>query len=123
MIHYTRGDNSKAEKYFNEALASGGETYSCPYEGLGLVYLRAGKIDQAEDLLEKAIEMSPDHEHKKFNALAKIRIREGKLTEAAELLRHSIKIFPYGDEAPRLLKSIETSSATRVDLDVAAKSP
>lgn len=122
VIHYTRGNNAQAEKYFNEALANGGETYSCPYEGLGLVYLRAGKIDKAEDFLEKAIEMSPDHEHKKFNALAKIRIREGKFTEAAELLRQSIKIFPYGDEAPRLLKSIDSMSASRPRVAIASTS-
>ncbi len=106
VIKYNKGDIKTAERLFSEALAVDDQKYTCPYEGLGLVYLRQGKLDQAKKNFQKAIELNPDIEYKKFNGLAKIYMKEGDLEKAKELLIKSIENYPYDDEAKELLEQL-----------------
>ncbi len=107
LVKYNRGEDAAAERLFKAALKQESERYTCPHEGLGLIYLRAGKIEKARDSFNKAIKINPNIEFKKFNGLARIHIREGKYDRARKLLRKSIQNYPYDDEAKKLLKSIE----------------
>jgi len=107
LVKFNRGEDAAAERLFKAALKQESERYTCPHEGLGLIYLRAGKIDQARDSFKKAIQINPDIEFKKFNGLARIHIREGKYAKARELLKKSMKNYPYDDEAKKLLESIK----------------
>jgi tetratricopeptide (TPR) repeat protein len=107
IVKYNRGDNAAAEDYFRKALAQDNEHYTCPYEGLGLIYLRQGKLDKAKQNFAKAIEINPDIEYKKFNGLAKIYLKEGRLDEARRLLEKSVANYPYDPEAKELLRSLE----------------
>ena len=107
LVKFNRGDDDAAEKLFKAALKHEGERYTCPHEGLGLIYLRAGKIDKARDSFKKAIKINPNIEFKKFNGLARIHIRDGKYNKARELLRKSMQNYPYDDEARKLLESIK----------------
>ncbi len=109
LVQYNRGDDAAAEANFQRALAREDKTYTCPYEGLGLVYLRQGKIDDAKKNFEKAIEINPDIEYKKFNGLAKIYIKEGRVKEARELLERSIRNYPHDGEAARMLKELDAA--------------
>ncbi|MDP7115237.1 MAG: tetratricopeptide repeat protein [Myxococcota bacterium] len=105
VIRYGLGDDRGAEQRFEAALERG-TAYTCPYEGLGLVYLRQGRVDEARDQLERAVDLNPDIEYKKFNALARIYIDEGRLDDAEALLNASIENFPDDPEARTLLDSL-----------------
>jgi tetratricopeptide (TPR) repeat protein len=107
IIQYNRGDDAGAEGSFRQALAREGEKYTCPYEGLGLVYLRQGKVEEARRNFERSIKINPDIEYKKFNGLAKIYLKEGRLKEAEKLLRKSVANYPYDGEAGELLSDLE----------------
>ena len=112
LVNYNRGRYTEAEQLFKKALQHSRSRklqYTCPYEGLGLVYLRAGKLDQAKTNFREAIRINPDIEYKKFNGLARIMIREGKLEKARELLIKSIQNYPYDDEARKLLSTLPPS--------------
>ena len=107
LVNFNRGQFDRAESLFKAAMARDASArYTCPYEGLGMVYLRAGKLKQAKDHFKKAIKINPNIEYKKFNGLARIMIREGKLDRARELLRKSVENYPYDDEAKKLAESI-----------------
>ena len=107
LVQLNRGKLGDAEELFKAALRqSGSARYTCPHEGLGMVYMRAGKLKLAKASFRKAIEINPNIEFKKFNGLARIFIREGKHDEARKLLRQSIKNYPHDDEARKLLATI-----------------
>ncbi len=59
---------------------------TCPYEGLGLLYLRQGRTERAKRNLEKAIELAPDIEIHKYTGLAAIYLDEGRLDDARDLI-------------------------------------
>lgn len=107
MIRLGKGKASDAEKGFEQALESGQNSYTCPYEGLGIIYLKQGRVDQAQKSFEKAIKINPDIEYKKFNGLAKIFIQRGNYEKARELLKKSIQNFPHDPEAGILLAQME----------------
>ena len=107
LVKFNRGDDAASEKLFLAALAEEPNRYTCPHEGLGMIYLRAGKLDKARASFDKAIKINPDIEFKKYNGLARIYIKEGKVERARALLRKSIKNYPYDGEARGLLESIK----------------
>ena len=107
LVKLNSGDIEGAKEAFSKAKASGGQKYTCPYEGLGLVYLRQGKIAKARENFEKAIEINPNIEFKKFNELAKIYIKQGKTDKAISLLKKSIQNYPYDPEAKNLLQKLQ----------------
>lgn len=107
LVKYNKGDNREAERLFKAALKQDQGRYTCPHEGLGLIYLRAGKYAQAKASFRKAIKINPDIEFKKFNGLARIFIREGKYDRARKLLRKSMDNYPHDDEAKKLLATIK----------------
>lgn len=106
LVKYNRGELNAAKQLFTDALKRDDRHYTCPYEGLGLVYLRQDNFTEAKKNFQRAIDINPDIEYKKFNGLAKIYIREGKYDHAAELLKKSIENYPYDEEAPKLLELI-----------------
>ncbi|MFH0917879.1 MAG: tetratricopeptide repeat protein, partial [Candidatus Omnitrophota bacterium] len=89
-----------------QSLKINATTYSCPYEGLGMLYLTQGKTKEAEANFKKAIQINPEIEYKKYNGLAKIYLKQGKTKEARELLEKSIQNYPYDNEASQILKEI-----------------
>ena len=91
-IQLGRGQLSEAEAGFKRALATRGEGYTCPYEGLGLVYLRRGHVEAAKEHFEKAISINPDIEYKKFNGLARIYLQEGRVDEAFNVVHSSLHV-------------------------------
>jgi len=107
LVKYNRGQDGEAERLFLAALKQDEAQYTCPHEGLGLIYLRAGKLARAKASFRKAIKINPDIEYKKFNGLARILIREGKYARARKLLRKSMQNYPYDDEAKNMLASIK----------------
>jgi tetratricopeptide (TPR) repeat protein len=60
-------------------------------DSLGWVYYRQGKLDQAEDLLQRAIQSQPDptvHDH-----LGDVYLKKGKIREAIAQWQASLKEF------------------------------
>ena len=108
LVKYNRGQDAESERLFKAALRVAPRKYTCPHEGLGLLYMRAGKLDQAKESFRRAIKINPDIEFKEFNGLARIFIREGKYQRARVLLRKSIQNYPHDDEARKLLASIRS---------------
>jgi len=111
FVSYNKGDLAAAEALFKRALVEDDENYTCPFEGLGLIYLRQGKVEEAKRHLQRAIEINPDIEYKKFNALATIRLSEGRVEEARALLQRSIENFPYDPEAKAMLARLPPATA------------
>ena len=106
MIRMGRGEDEAAEQGFREALQRDDSNYTCPYEGLGLLYLRQGRTDEAKEHLERAIDINPDIEFRKYNGLARIYMTEGNYDSARKLLVKSIENFPHDDEAKGLLDEL-----------------
>jgi len=113
MIRLKKGQDQAAEHGFRSALAKDDRNYTCPYEGLGLLYLRQGRTEKARENLERAIEINPDIEYKKYNGLARIHMSEGNYEAAAKLLRKSQENFPHDGEALQMLKEIEALEAAK----------
>lgn len=111
VIRLSRGDEAAAESGFREAMARDPRRYTCPYEGLGLIYLRQGKLERAKRSFQEAIRINPDIEYKKYNGLARIYMREGRYKEARALLAKSIKNFPHDPKAGELLLRLERLAA------------
>ncbi|MFC1576270.1 tetratricopeptide repeat protein, partial [Candidatus Omnitrophota bacterium] len=107
IANYHLGDLDSSEKEFKSAL---NQNFTCPYEGLGMIYLKQGKTKEAEKNFKKAIEINPDIEYIKYNGLAKIYIKQKKYNEAKKLLEKSVENFPYDAEARELLKKIESKN-------------
>ena len=107
LVKYNRGQDAESEKLFLAALKGDERRYTCPHEGLGMIYLRAGKLERAKESFRRAIKINPNIEYKKFNGLARIFIREGKYKRARVLLRKSMANYPYDGEAKKLLASIK----------------
>ena len=58
-IYYEKKDYPKAILYYNKSLQIGSEENSpFGYNGLGKVYLKQGKVDQAQDYHKKALELA-----------------------------------------------------------------
>jgi tetratricopeptide (TPR) repeat protein len=111
LVRLRLGDETEAESAFKKAASVGPDKYTCPFEGLGILYLKQGKPDRAKENFKKAIEMNPGIEYMKFNGLARIYINEGRLEEAKKLLSQSIENYPYDPEAREMLDQIEGTSA------------
>lgn len=107
IVAYNKREDTDAEQLFKKSLSKNDQTHTCPYEGLGLLYLRRGKIKEAEENFRKAININPDIEYKKYNGLAKIYIKQRKYDEARDLLLKSIRNYPYDNEAKELLQELE----------------
>ena len=105
-VHRDLGDAPAAEAAFKDAIKVGGPALSCPYEGLGLMYLKQGRLDDARTQLDKAIAASPNTDFKKYNGLAKIMIRQKNYAKAGDLLRKSIANYPADNEARKLLATL-----------------
>ena len=106
LIAMDRDEQEAAEQDFRAALIRDKTNYTCPYEGLGLLYLKQGRIEEARKNLQRAIEINPDIEYRKFNGLARIYLDERRYDEAERLLRKSQQNFPNDDEAKDLLDEL-----------------
>jgi len=91
------------------------QRHTCPFEGLGLLYMKQGRRGRAAGHFEEAVKISPEREPRQYIYLAGIRIYEGRLAEAEKLLKKALTLMPEGkDPVPtsektirRLLRKIE----------------
>ncbi len=111
MVHFVRGDDARAEAGFLAAMERAPDTYTCPYEGLGLLYMRQGRAGEAEQLFERAIEINPAIEYRKYDELARIRLAAGDLDGAEALLMQSLSNHPDGPDARALMAELEQRRA------------
>ncbi|MCO4773868.1 MAG: tetratricopeptide repeat protein, partial [Deltaproteobacteria bacterium] len=105
-IQLDRGALDDAEASYRAAMETTGAGYTCPWEGLGLVYLQRGQLDEAAVHLEKAVAINPDIEFRKYNGLARIYLARGETERARQMLERSIANFPHDPEAKRLLDEL-----------------
>lgn len=101
------GRLDEAEAGFQAALEASDGSYTCPYEGLGLVALARGRTDDAEARFQQAIAANPNIEAVKYNKLAAIRMERGDFVGAQGLLERSLANVPEQDEAHRLLTELQ----------------
>lgn len=64
MVAARLGELGEAEGAYIDAMGER-EGFACPYEGLGLLYLRQGRADEAVPMLEAAIELAADPERER----------------------------------------------------------
>ncbi|MFH1466472.1 MAG: tetratricopeptide repeat protein [Pseudomonadota bacterium] len=110
LVAYNRGDTVESTRLQERAAELAPASYSCPYEGMGMAYLRQGSTEKAERSFEKAIELNPDIEYRKYNGLARLRMGQGDWAEARRLLEISLRNNPGGAEAQALLEQVEEAS-------------
>jgi tetratricopeptide (TPR) repeat protein len=106
IVKFRLGNMDEARENFQKSLSIDDKNYTCPYEGLGMLYLTQGDNEKAKDNFERAIAINPEIEYKKYNGLAKILIEEGKIEQARKLLEKSTQNYPFDDEAAKMLESI-----------------
>ncbi len=84
---------------------------TCPYEGLGLLYLSQGRHEDAKAMLTTAVDLVPHLEHGKYNGLARIHMESGDSEAARAMLERSVTITPdASNEAWRLLEQLDSST-------------
>jgi tetratricopeptide (TPR) repeat protein len=100
------GDLKAAEQGFQAAAQAEGGRFTCPHQGLGLLYLAQGRTAEAQDQLEQAVALDPEVGYRKFVALARIYVQEGRTEEARGLLERALENRPDGAEAKQLLSEL-----------------
>ena len=103
---YNQGRYELAAALFRGAQRVAPASYSCPFEGLGLVYLAQRKPRMARKQFEAAIAADPGSDYRKYDELARIELESGNRHEAARLLRMSLDNHPAGEEARRMLEQL-----------------
>jgi len=106
-----QGEHELAAAVFRGAQAVATPGYSCPFEGLGLVYLAQGKSGDAREQFQLAISADPHSDYRKYDELARFHIEAGELEEAERLLHRSLDNFPQGEQARALLAEIRGAQA------------
>lgn len=104
-----RGDLEAAEQEYIAAMEEGaaGSQFTCPHRGLGLLYMRQGRVDEARGELEQAVALEPEIGYRKFVMLAKIYIDEHRYDEAERLLHAALRNRPDGERAKQLLDEVK----------------
>ncbi len=69
-------------------------SFTCPYEGIGLMYLGQGRLEAATRYLNRAVALNPDIEPMKYVHLARVKIKTGDRQAAARLLAKARKLDP-----------------------------
>ncbi len=103
-LQLTRAEREEA--HGTMADAGDGQRYgpTCPYEGLGLIYLRQEREGMAEDYLEAAVALRDGVELSKYTALAGLYIDQGRLDEAEVLLEQAMELHRGAGEASNLAR-------------------
>jgi tetratricopeptide (TPR) repeat protein len=99
IVALNRGEHDRAEQLLTQAAQGPDAGYSCPHEGLGLLYLRTQRPAKARRSFQTAIELEPDNDFRKYNGLARLFIDEGDLAGAARLVAKSLSNHPDNAEA------------------------
>ena len=60
--------------------------HTCPYEGMGLLYLRQGRADEALKSLTRATEIVGNTDYRKFMTMARRHIEQGRRAEAERMM-------------------------------------
>ena len=60
IVYTNLGNYSKAQYYFEDAIDAGFVNSYCPYEGLGIVYLKQGDSITSKKMFEKALKLNPN---------------------------------------------------------------
>ena len=82
------------------------QRHTCPFEGLGLLYLSQGRQDRAAGHFASAVKVSPDQEPRQYIYLARIRINQGRLADAEKLLAKAKTLSPKHGEIRLMLQRI-----------------
>jgi hypothetical protein len=85
--------------------------HTCPYEGLGALYLMQGRSREARAQLERAVILAPDIEYQKYLILAEILVEDGERERAIQLLRKAREICPEDPRAEARLRELQGSRA------------
>jgi len=80
--------------------------HTCPYEGLGMIYMQQQRSEAAKRTFERGIEINPDVEYRKFLGLAQLYLAEGDEDAAVPLLRKAATLHPLDPTAAELLAEI-----------------
>ncbi len=77
----------------HEALPNSRGHHTCPYEGLGLLYLHQGRKEKAAGSLGDAMSINANTDYKKLVQMARRYIKQGKKAEARIFLRKARNIL------------------------------
>ena len=99
-----KGDVSAAEKLCSEAYGAyeHDKTIMC---NMGEVYLKLGKLDEAEEIFEKMIDLDPDAPAPYYN-YALLLIKRGRLSDAEEMLDRALR-YRFTALTPITRKDVE----------------
>ncbi|MDJ0851755.1 MAG: tetratricopeptide repeat protein [Myxococcota bacterium] len=114
-----RGDHAAAERHFRAALAQKPSTQA--YTGLGFVLGQQGRVDDAIESLNAAIELDPDNAAA-YDQLGTILVRQGRLEEAASAYRRLSRRRPSAPahrELAEVLTRLGRKDEARRELEMA----
>jgi tetratricopeptide (TPR) repeat protein len=98
LVAYHEGEDAEVERAYQQALARPEEPFSCPCEGLGMLWLRQGWTEEEAPMLERAIALDPAVGHEKYLAQARIRLELGDVDGALGLLGRAQGLCPDDEE-------------------------
>ncbi len=113
------GDPAAAERHFRAALARKPNTQA--YTGLGLVLWEQGRVDEAVESLNQAIEADPD-DAAAYDRLGTLLVQEGRLEEAASTYRRLSRRRPSAtahEELAQVLTRLGRTDEARKELEMA----
>ncbi len=111
VLRAHREQGAHAAEAYTRDLARGGEPATCPYEGLGLIYLSQGRTQQAREQLERSIALNPELGFEKYNAMARILMDQGELDQARAMLDQALANHPGDPEALEIMAMLERLEA------------
>jgi len=110
---YRRQEMDAAKRLFLESMAAD-RNYAPPYNSLGNIESKAGRIEDAIGWYQKAKALSPGYAAVYFNlALADYKLE--KLDEARASLREAVRLRPGYEGADALSKAIDTRAMSKAE--------
>ena len=116
--HTTRRQANRLEgrQVIHKSLAL--QRHTCPYEGLGLLYLSQGREDHAARHFKTAVKVSPDREPRQYIHLAHIHVNKGRYREAERLLAKARTLVTHQGEINRMVRRIARLRGDKVVPDL-----
>lgn len=106
------GDSEKAIDEYEKSLQLHEENFHA-LNNLGLLYIKAGKLDSAMEVLEKAVEMDGAEDYA-FNNLGVTYERLGMITEATDMFEKAVAINPDYEKAKESLARVSPGKTTEI---------
>ena len=104
-VYWDEDKPGEAAAYFEKSIEEN-PRWGEGYEGLGLIAMKQGDIDEAERQMLKAIEVEPARATS-YRSLAMLYLSSGELAKARSAVESAIRYAPYLEDSYNILGTVE----------------